>query len=261
MSNFVWDFHPEIFNLGSYSPRWYGLCFATGIVLGNAIFTKMFRDEGRDEEILSTLLVYIVMGTIIGARLGHCLMYEPDRYLSNPLEILNLREGGLASHGGFLGVLIAMGLFLRKHPIMSFLELSDRMAMPGLLAGGFIRIGNFFNSEMYGPPTTQPWGIIFRQIDNQVRHPSMLYEASAYLGISAVLYYLFFYTNLKKTPGKILGATFIMGFTARLLIEFIKVDQVAFEAELPLNMGQLLSIPFITIGLMLFFRNPKGAQA
>lgn len=253
----IWNVRPEIFDLGYFSPRWYGLFFAAGFLLGNAVATKIFRAEGRNEKSLSTLLIYIVLGTVIGARLGHCLLYEPERYLSHPWEILNLREGGLASHGGFTGVMIAIALFLRKHREMSFLELADRLTVPALIGAVCIRVGNFFNSEMYGPSTTVPWAVIFSSIDDKPRHPSMLYEAISYFFILSLLYALYFRTELKKTPGRILGLALALCFLARFLIEFVKVDQVDFESGMLLNMGQILSIPFILVGVVLAVRRQQ----
>jgi prolipoprotein diacylglyceryl transferase len=181
------------------------------------------------------------------------LFYQPDHYLTRPWEILMIWQGGLASHGGFIGVLIALYLYLRKYRDMSFLELSDRLVIASLPAAGLIRIGNLFNSEILGEPTNLPWAITFIRVDPIPRHPVMLYEALTYLLVFAILYIAYWKTEIIKSPGRIVGAGFVACFTARFLIEFGKEEQVPFERGMLLNMGQLLSIPFILIGLVLLY--------
>src|SRR5918995_4348986 len=161
LDHLIWNIDPEIFQLGPFAPRWYGVLFALGFALGYWIMVPIYRRERRPEENLSSLFLYILLGTLIGARLGHVLFYQPDYYLARPWEIMMIWQGGLASHGGFTGVLIAIYLYLRKYRDMSFLELSDRLTIPALLTAGFIRIGNFFNSEIVGIPSTLPWAVIF----------------------------------------------------------------------------------------------------
>jgi prolipoprotein diacylglyceryl transferase len=218
------------------------------------IMAQIYRREKRSEEHLSTLFLYVFLGTLIGARLGHALFYQPDYYLARPWEILMIWQGGLASHGGFTGVLIALYLYLRKYRDMSFLELGDRLAIAVLPAAGLIRVGNFFNSEIVGMPADLPWAVIFLRIDSLPRHPAMLYEAVSYFLVFAILYAAYWKTDIIKTPGRILGAAFVACSTARFFIEFVKEDQVSFEQGMLLNLGQLLSIPFILIGLGLLFR-------
>jgi len=255
----VWNVDPEILRIGPIAPRWYGLLFAAGFLLGYLILLQIYRHEGRSEENLSNLLLYVLLGTLIGARLGHVLFYQPDYYLARPWEILMIWQGGLASHGGFSGVLIAIYLYVRKYRDMSFLELADRLAVSSLLAASLIRLGNLFNSEILGRPSRLPWAIIFLRVDNIPRHPAMLYEALAYAAAFATLYVAYWKTDIIKVPGRTLGAAFAISFTARFLIEFVKEEQVAFEQGLPLNMGQLLSLPFIFIGLVLFFRRGRSS--
>ena len=252
MDYIVWNAGPEIFRLGPIAVRWYGLLFASAFLLGYAIMVQIYRAEKRSEEDLSSLFTYIFLGTVIGARLGHVLFYQPDYYLWRPWEILMIWQGGLASHGGFLGVLLAIYLYSRRYPDMGFLRLSDRLAIPAMLAASFIRIGNFFNSEILGEPSTVPWAVIFAQVDNIPRHPAMLYESLAYAIIFVALYTAYWKSSVIEFPGRLLGITFVAAFTARFLIEFVKEEQVPFEQALPLNMGQLLSIPFILIGLILW---------
>jgi prolipoprotein diacylglyceryl transferase len=258
----IWNVDPEIFEVGPIAPRWYGLLFASGFALGYLILLQIYRNEKRSEENLTSLFLYILLGTIVGARLGHVLFYQPDYYLARPWEILMVWQGGLASHGGFIGVLVAIYLYLQKYRDMSFLELGDRLVVASLPAASLIRIGNFFNSEILGVPTSLPWAIIFVRVDNIPRHPAMLYEALAYAFVFAALYSAYWKTEIIKIPGRILGAGFVACFTARFLIEFIKEEQVPFEQSMRLNLGQLLSIPFILTGLVLLYgRKKKGGRA
>jgi prolipoprotein diacylglyceryl transferase len=253
----IWNVDPEIFRVGPFAPRWYGVLFALGFALGYMIMLQIYRNERRPEEHLSSLFLYIFLGTLIGARLGHVLFYQPDYYLARPWEVLMIWQGGLASHGGFVGVLIALYFYLRKYRDMSFLELSDRLVIASLPAAGLIRIGNFFNSEILGEPTNLPWAIIFIRVDPIPRHPAMLYEALTYLLVFAILYIAYWKTEIINSPGRVLGAAFVACFTARFLIEFVKEKQVVFEQGMLLNMGQLLSIPFIVIGLVLLLRTQR----
>ena len=170
----VWNVDPDILSLGAFHLRWYGLFFALGFFLGFLIMTQFYRSEERPLENLSVFL-YLFLGTIIGARLGHVLLYQPDYYLSRPWEILMIWQGGLASHGGFAGAMISLYLYLKKHRDMSFIELADRLAIPCLLAAALIRVGNFFNSEILGTPSNLPWAIVFARVDDIPRHPAMLY--------------------------------------------------------------------------------------
>jgi prolipoprotein diacylglyceryl transferase len=260
VTHLIWNVDPEIFQLSLFAPRWYGILFALGFGLGYWIMVQIYRNERRPEENLSSLFLYIFLGTLIGARLGHTLFYQPDHYLARPWEILMIWQGGLASHGGFTGVLIALYLYVKKYREMSFLELGDRLVIASLPAAGLIRIGNLFNSEILGKPTNLPWAIIFLQIDNIPRHPAMLYEAIVYLLLFLALYIAYWKSEIIKTPGRILGLAFVIAFTARFLIEFVKEEQVSFEQGMLLNMGQLLSIPFILIGLVLLYRLPKQSS-
>ncbi len=253
MHHFVWDFSPEIFRLGSFAPRYYGLMFAIGFMVSYSLMQRVFRDEGRNEEDLSSLLFHVMVGTIVGARLGHCLFYEPDYYLSHPLEILFVWRGGLASHGGTLGVILAVWLYKRKHPDQGYVWLADRISVGIAFTAGCIRVGNFFNSEILGKPSELPWAIIFAANgDNIPRHPAMLYEALTYFTLAGVLYYMFYHTEAAKVRGRLIGLLFIWIFTARFFIEFVKENQVAFENSMTLNMGQLLSIPFVILGILAF---------
>ncbi len=254
MEHLVWDFSPEIFSLGSFAPRWYGLMFAIGFMVGYSFMQKIFKQEGYNEEDLSSLLFHVMLGTIIGARLGHCLFYEPGYYLTPEhfIEILYIWKGGLASHGGTIGVIIAVWLYKRKHPDQGYVWLADRLSIAIAFTAACIRIGNFFNSEILGKPSDAPWAIIFKRAGETVpRHPAMLYESATYLVLTGLLYWLYQKTEAKKR-GQMIGLMFFWIFTSRFFIEFFKENQVAFENELPLNMGQILSIPFIILGLLAF---------
>ncbi len=259
---FKWDVSPDILNLfGPFSLRWYSLFFIAGILIGNSIFVSITKKEKKSVRLCESLLYYIVIGTVVGARLGHCLFYDPIGYLSNPLSILKVWEGGLASHGGYAGVLIAVYLFSRKNPEMSFFWIGDRIAICSILAGAFIRMGNFFNSEIVGRVTDVSWAIIFSRVDNYPRHPTQLYEALGYASISFVLYLFYRFTRISYVPGRLLGLGCILAFTFRALIEHFKENQVAFENGLPFNMGQLLSVPFILVGILLLLGIQGGGLA
>jgi phosphatidylglycerol---prolipoprotein diacylglyceryl transferase len=244
-----WDVNPEIFRIGAFAVRWYGLLFASSFLFGYIIMNKIFKNENLDEAVLDRLTVYMALGTIIGARLGHCLFYEPEYYLKNPLEILMIWHGGLASHGAAIGILIAVWLFGRKEKKDYFWTL-DRVAIVVALAGFFIRMGNLMNSEIYGIETTVPWGFVFlRNHEVAPKHPTQIYEGLAYLFIFFLLYRLYWSKKGQHYQGLLISLICILIFTARFFIEFLKEDQVAFEAAMKLNMGQRLSIPFILLGL------------
>lgn len=251
---FKWNMDPEIFHLfGPFSLRWYSLFFITGFLFGNAVFVHMVKREKKPLNLCEPVLYYIVLGTVIGARLGHCLFYDPIGYLSNPLSILKVWEGGLASHGGYTGVLVSIFLFSRKHSEMSFFWISDRITIVSILAGAFIRLGNFFNSEIIGRVTDVPWAIIFTRVDNYPRHPTQIYESIGYLLISLILYLVYRLTRIGEYKGRLLGLACIIAFSFRAFIEMFKENQVSFEGDLPFNMGQLLSVPFILVGFFLLF--------
>ena len=247
MEHLIWDFQPEIFKLGSFAPRWYGLMFAIGFMVGYSVMQKIFREEGHNEEDLSSLLFHIMVGTIVGARLGHCLFYEPDYYLSHPLEILFVWKGGLASHGGTIGVMIGVWLYRLKHLDQGYVWLADRLAIGIAFTAACIRIGNFFNSEILGKPSDMPWAIIFKAAGETLpRHPAMLYESLSYLVLAGLLYGLYQKTKA-KTKGQMIGLMFFWIFTSRFFIEFYKewdlVLAVEKEVEYsPINMNLIQDI-------------------
>jgi prolipoprotein diacylglyceryl transferase len=249
----IWDIDPVLLNLGPLQLRWYSLLFAGGIFIGFLMIKAWVRAEGKSESLLDSGLTYVVIGTIVGARLAHCFFYEPEIYLNEPLRILKVWEGGLASHGGYLGVILALVLFSRKVQDMSFFWLADRVAIPAMLCGAMIRTGNLFNSEILGRPAEGlPWAIIFQRHDSIPRHPVMLYEALGYLSIFIISYGLYRAWNRKVPEGKLLGLIMVLAFSFRIFAERFKEAQADFENELPFHMGQALSVPFIIIGIYLF---------
>jgi phosphatidylglycerol---prolipoprotein diacylglyceryl transferase len=269
MHHLIWDRDPAVLVLGPIEIRWYGLFFALGFFLGFLIIAQFYRSEQRQRENLPELCLYLMLGTVIGARLGHVFFYQPDYFLSHPWEIPMIWRGGLASHGGFVGVLVALYLYLKRHRDMTFFELADRLAIPCVLAAALIRVGNFFNSEIIGIPSNLPWAVVFARVDNIPRHPVMLYEAAAYFLVFCALYFAYWKTTIIQFPARVFGTALTTCFLARFVIEFVKENQVLFESRLALNMGQLLSIPFILVGVYLIYasritskaRHDKGYQA
>jgi prolipoprotein diacylglyceryl transferase len=250
-----WNPSPEIFP-GTWLPvRWYGLLFASGFFFGYLIMLKIFKHEKLPVKLLDQLTTYMVIATIIGARLGHVLFYEPALYFSDPLEILKIWNGGLASHGAAIGILLALYIFSKKNKKPYFWIL-DRIVIVVALAGFFIRMGNLMNSEIFGEATTVPWAFIFLDFDNIPRHPTQIYEGLSYLAIAGYLYWYYWKTDGKPRPGYIFGMFLILLFTVRFLIEFVKEPQVSFETGMALNMGQWLSIPFVLVGLYIVLKKP-----
>ena len=255
----VWKPDPEIFEitisgLGTLAPRWYGLLFALGFIFGYFIMMRIFRKEGIPLKVLDQLATYMIIATIIGARLGHVLFYEPAEYFKNPIEILQVWKGGLASHGAAIAIILALFIFSRKNK-KPFIWIFDRIAIVVALAGAFIRTGNLMNSEIYGVKTDLPWGFVFVNSDPGMlpKHPTQIYEALAYLLIFVILYTVYLRRDGKPRPGFLFAMFMILVFSFRFIIEFLKEPQVAFESGMALNMGQLLSIPFIFLGLVTLF--------
>lgn len=252
-----WNVNPDIFSIGPITIRWYGLLFALSFIVGYQIMFVIFKKEHKTEDELNDLVWFMILGTVIGARLGHCFFYNPRYYLTNPLEIIQVWKGGLASHGAALGILTAMYLYVRKRKGMTFLWVMDRVVITVALSGFFIRMGNLFNSEIIGKPTNANWGFIFESVDNIPRHPAQLYESIAYLMIFVFLLTLYFRTEGKTKPGLIFGLFLTLVFLFRFFIEFLKENQSYFENGMALNMGQLLSIPFILLGIFLLFKKDR----
>lgn len=275
MIDFVtWTAHPAIFSFGSHEIRWYGLAFAIGFAIGYYIVLQMWKKEKINPSWIDSLLIYTMVGTVIGARLGHCLFYAPGYYLANPVEILKIWEGGLASHGGVIGIIIAIWIYSRRVSHRSMLWTFDKLVVPTGLVAALIRLGNLMNHEIYGHITNLPWGFRFIRnlnawehgaapIFTQPCHPTQIYEALCYLLTFALCMWLYFKKEAWKKEGLIFGIFMICIFTARFCIEYLKNVQENFEANLPLDMGQLLSIPFILAGIWFVWRalHPKNLTA
>lgn len=262
----TWNVDPTLFTIFGREIRWYGLLWVIGLIVAVYIVQRIFKKEDLPEKWFDSLFIYMIVGIIVGARLGHCLFYEPEYYLANPFEILKVWEGGLASHGGVIGIIIAVWLYSRKVTKQSMLWTFDRVMVPTGFTSAMIRLGNLMNHEIYGGPTDQPWG--FRFIDNlypwmhgaepiytEPSHPTQIYEALAYLVVFGITMYLYFNTNSKDRKGLITGVGILIIFLFRFFVEFVKNVQVEEEYSMiestGLNIGQWLSIPFIIWGLWL----------
>ena len=265
-----WNVNPEFFSVGPISIRWYGLMFALGFLAGYQIMLKMFKYEASNIEWLDKLFIYTIVATIVGARLGHVFFYGWSYYSQHLIEIvLPIAKGefgykfvgyqGLASHGGAIGIVIAIYLYSKKVTKRSMLWTLDRLIIPTALVGAMIRTGNLMNSEIYGVATNLPWGFIFeRNHETVAKHPTQIYEAFGYLLVFVSTLWIFYKSKgLKDRPGFIIGFGFVGIFLTRFLVEFIKENQEAFEAGMVLNMGQLLSIPFILACGYLMYRAMK----
>ena len=269
MLDFItWTFDPELIS-SPVTVRWYGLMFAIGFLVGYEIVWRMFRHEGAPEKWVGSLFVYVVVATFFGARFGHVFFYAWDYYSQHLGDILKVREGGLASHGGAIGIVIAILLYskyvTKKNPLWTF----DRLVVPVPFVGALIRMGNLFNHEIYGGPTDLPWGFSF--IDNIGAwmhgaqpimtvpcHPTQIYEALCYLALFVVLMLMYWKWNAQRRQGLIFGVFFTVLFSARFLIEYVKNVQEPWEVgmieSIGMNMGQLLSVPFIIVGVILIVR-------
>ena len=280
----TWNVDPVLFHLGNLQVRWYGLLWALGFLFGYFIMKRIYQREKMAEDALDKLLIYMLVSTVVGARLGHCLFYEPDYYLSNPLKILALWEGGLASHGGAIGILIGLWLYMRNYnkskkekndlQHINYIWILDRIVVAVCLVGALIRVGNVMNHEIYGTPTSLPWGFVFLRgseqfcgtFDNYTPcfawdapcppsewlpcHPTGLYEAFFCLVAMGILLWMYYKHDLgHKQPGLMFGTFLVIIFGSRICIEFLKNVQVEFERNMVFDMGQWLSVPFVLIGI------------
>ncbi|TKT89689.1 prolipoprotein diacylglyceryl transferase [Dyadobacter frigoris] len=270
ISYIIWDVNPEIFTIpqtlgfGPFPVRWYGLFFAAGFLIGQQIMIHIFKKERKPLEDIDALTLYMVISTVVGARVGHFLFYEPEVLFKNPLEVILPPYAGLASHGAVIGIIT--GLFLysrsRKATGQTFLWIADRMVILVALAGSFIRFGNLMNSEIVGRPTDLPWGFIFMKNTEFLqipRHPAQLYESISCFILFFILLGLWNKFKENTPRGLLVGVFFVWVFTLRFLYEFLKENQEAFEANYALNMGQILSIPVVILGLYFIIQSRKNA--
>lgn len=266
-----WDFNSEIINLFGFPIKYYGLLFASGLLLCMYVLKDIFKTEKLEESAHEALFVYGIIGIFVGARLGHCLFYDFEYYSKNLLEIilpfkktLNgeykfIGFAGLASHGGTVGLIISLYLYSKKYKI-SYLKILDLIAIVAPLGATFIRLANLMNSEMIGNPTTMPWAFVFKNVDNIPRHPAQLYEAISYILIFITVLSIYKIKKITLGNGFLFGLSITLIFLMRILIEFVKINQVEFEDGMFLNMGQLLSLPFIVIGLFFVLRSFKQVK-
>lgn len=273
LNTILWDVDPALFSFLGREVRWYGLLFGLGLFfLGPWIVARIWKKEQLPQNWYDKLFWYVVLGTVLGARLGHCFFYEPLYYLANPVEIFKVWEGGLASHGGTLGIIIAIWIYSRKVSHKPMIWTLDRLAVPVGLVAALIRIGNLMNSEIFGSPTTLPWGFQFMRSPEYLSlntslgcHPTAIYEALAYLVVFGVCMWLYWKKDAARhRPGLIVGFFLFGTFIARLIIESVKLVQEPWETDMVqaigLNQGQLLSIPFIAAGLYLIIRALRRPQ-
>lgn len=258
----IWEVNPEIFHVGSFSIRWYGLLFALGFLIGMQIMSHIFKKENKPVADTDTLLIYMVVATILGARIGHFLFYEPDVLLHHPLTVITPPFAGLASHGATIGILTALWLYSRRKESrltnQTFLWVTDRIVIVVALAGACIRFGNLMNSEIVGRPTDVSWAFVFMNNNEYAkipRHPAQLYESLSCLVLFFFLLW-FWNHNKERTPrGSMLGIFLIWVFSLRFFYEYLKENQVAFENTMALNMGQILSIPAVLMGIYFVVRS------
>lgn len=253
-ASIVWNVDPTAFSLFGLEIRYYGIFWALAFIVGIYFFTNFVRREKLPDKLVDSLFWYATILGILGARLGHCLFYEPEVYLADPLRMLNIREGGMASHGAAIGFLVGLILFAWRNK-MPFWWAADRIMIPVAVGGAGVRLGNLMNSEIYGCQTDLPWGFIFQRAgETEPMHPTQIYEALFYLAVFVVLLLLYYKGDAgRKHPSLMFGVGLVGIFLSRFLLEYIKNDQVGFEegmkAAIGMNMGQLLSIPFVIAGV------------
>lgn len=250
-----WNPDPSLFEYNGFQVRWYPVLLIIGFLLGKLYVTKILKTEKALTEYDSIkLLNYLILGMFLGGRLGHCLFYDPIHYLTHPLEVLFFWKGGMASHGGYLGIIISMWLFSRQYKNITFLWLLDVVSPAAMWTGALLRIGNLMNSEVLGLPSHVPWAFVFKRIDEIPRHPVQLYEALAYLLLSLAGVYLYKFRAKNWPHGKVTGMILLSTASVRLLSEYFKVKQILHGSSDSVLSGQILSIPFILMGMYLLSR-------
>jgi prolipoprotein diacylglyceryl transferase len=267
LASIVWDVSPTFLHVGSLEIRWYGLMWGLGFMLAYYYVARLFKKEKYPEEWLDTLFMYCIVSTVVGARLGHCLFYEWDWYSAHPLEILKVWKGGLASHGGVFAIILALCYFSKRVSRRSVWWLFDRMIPAVAIVCFCIRFGNLMNSEIFGFPTTMPWGFEFVRsrewhalYEGLPCHPTQIYEMLYCLTAGVVAWVMYHRYHLQQRVGLITGVSLLIFFGARFGLEFMKNPQVAEEVGMTLNIGQLLSLPLILLGLYLIWRSPKAKE-
>jgi prolipoprotein diacylglyceryl transferase len=245
---------PVAITIGVVKIYWYGIFFALGLTVAYYLGSWIFKRENRDLKLLEDFFIYLIIGITVGARAFHILFYDLDYFLANPIEIFYIWKGGLASHGGVIGAIVAIYLFSKRKGV-DFKWMLARASLGALVVVVFIRIGNFFNSEIVGLPTESIFGVIFSRVDEIKRHPVVIYEALSYLVIFLISIYI--YIKSKNFTEIGFGLILLLGFSSRFILEYFKTPQSEFASTLPLSMGQILSIPFIVIGLLLILKNFK----
>jgi len=264
----IWDFDPVLFSVFGLEVRYYGLMWAMAILIAAKFFDNFCRREGLPESVSESIFLYGTIATIVGARLGHCLFYDPIGYLSDPLTIITgMRDGGMASHGAAIGLLVGLWLFSRKNKLPYMWSL-DRIMIPVGIGGALIRFGNLLNSEIFGTETTLPWGFEFvrsgkwfNEFSPMAVHPTQLYEAVCYLVTFGVLMFLYYKKDMaRRRPMVMFGIGLIGIFLSRFFLEFIKVEQEVFEQGMVLYMGQWLSIPFIILAITMIYKGYKAPE-
>ncbi len=244
-----WNFDPILFSIGPVHIRYYGLIWAAAFILGQYFINRVYQREQIKNGESDTLFLYAFIGTVAGARLGHCLIYDPVTYLSDPIRILKVWEGGMASHGGAIGLLLALWIYTRQYSMPSYLWLVDRVTIPAALGAALIRFANFLGSDIIGRPTSGTWGVVFDAVDQVPRHPVQLYESAAYLAVFALLITIYRRKGAATPHGLLFGLFLLCVFIARFILEFFKVPQAAYEAEFAITVGQWLSVPFVVMGI------------
>lgn len=247
--------------IGPISFRWYGMLFGLAFFIGYLIGSKEFRDYGRPDNERDALLTYVLIATVVGARLGEILFYDPWYYFSNPHLIPQIWRGGLASHGAAIGILVGIYLYTRKYKHLSYLWVTDRVVIPVAFGGALVRLGNFFNSEIIGKPSDLPWAVVFTREDMIPRHPTMLYESLLYFALFGILWTIYKRYSGRPPEGYVFGVFLIIMFTGRFLLEYTKVDPADFTGGWPVTMGQLLSVPFVLLGVWLLMKKVDFKQA
>ena len=249
MTHFVWNMDPILLHLGPMLLRWYGLFFVGSFFIGMALVRWIFRRENIPSDDTDNLLLLSLLGTVVGARLMHCFAYQPEYFLNHPMEILKVWKGGLASHGGMLGMMAVLYWYARTRKL-SYVWLLSRLTIPGMIVAASVRLGNFFNSEILGLPTDVPWAVVFARIDALPRHPVQLYEAGSYLVVFGILLVIYLRAQPTFSTRILPGIFLVLLFGSRFVLEYFKTRQADYVTSLPFTTGQMLSLPMIALGLL-----------